>query len=236
MPTVIKGQPTSAEVVARLKDEGRPVLLSFSCGKDSIAAWIALEEAGVDVIPAYLYYAPNLSFINDELDYFEGVFGKHIRRYPHPSFYRWLADLAMQAPENCGLIEAAGIPKPDYDFVWGFIKDQEGLPADTWVADGVRAADSIVRRASFVTHGVMKPASRKVSPVADWLKSEVMEAIERRGVKLPIDYELFGRSFDGLDARFTEPMREHLPDDYEVLRTWFPMIEVDILRREHYGL
>lgn len=34
MPTVIKGQPTSAEIRRRLKDEGRPVVLSCSLGKD----------------------------------------------------------------------------------------------------------------------------------------------------------------------------------------------------------
>lgn len=235
MPTAIKGQPTSKEVIAKLKAEGRQVLLSFSCGKDSIAAWVALEEAGVEVVPVYLWYVPNLKFINDELAYFEEKFGKRIHRFPHKSAYRFLNDYAYQAPENCGLIEACGIPSPDYAFIWSFVKESLSLPADTWVADGVRAADSIVRRASFVKHGVMKPGSHKVSPIADWLKAEVMDAIERRGVELPIDYEIFGRSFDGLDARFTKPMRDHLPEDFEILKRWFPLIEVDILRREHYG-
>ena len=44
MPTIIKGQPTSAEIRKRLKAEGRPDVLNCSLGNDSLAAWEALED------------------------------------------------------------------------------------------------------------------------------------------------------------------------------------------------
>lgn len=231
MPTVIKGQPTSKEVLQLLKDENRPVALSFSCGKDSIAAWLAMLEYGIEVVPFYFWLVPNLAFIDEELAYFEEFFDTPIHRYPKPSFYRLLNGAVFQSPEHLKVLDAVGgIPTPDYAEMWEVILDENGLPQDTWRADGVRAADSIVRRSSFTQHGVMKQASRKVSPVADFLKAEVMEIIERHGCKLPIDYEIFGRSFDGIDKRFTEPMKEHLPEDYERLRQWFPLIDADIIR------
>jgi hypothetical protein len=59
-----------------------------------------------------------------------------------------------------------------------------------------------------------------------------MASIERYGVKLPIDYELFGRSFDGIDYRFAKPLRERLPEDYERIKFWFPLIDVEILSHE----
>ena len=77
----------------------------------------------------------------------------------------------------------------------------------------------------------MKQSNRKVSPIADWLKAEVMGIIDRYGVKLPIDYEIFGRSFDGIDYRFVEPMRRHLPDDYERLLEWFPLLVGEFIRK-----
>jgi hypothetical protein len=233
MPTVIKGQPTSEEVRRELAEKGEPVLLAFSCGKDSLAAWIALEDVGVEVVPAYLWLVPNLDFVNDSLSYFEDLFGKRIARYPHPSFYRLINHAVFQAPEHLRVIEAAKLPTPDYDTVWNLIKEDLGMEG-AWVADGVRAADSPIRRASFVKHGVMKDASKKVSVVCDWLKAEVYEALESRKVRLPIDYEIFGRSFDGLDRRFTEPMKNHLPDDYARLEEWFPLIGADIVRGETY--
>jgi 3'-phosphoadenosine 5'-phosphosulfate sulfotransferase (PAPS reductase)/FAD synthetase len=231
MPTVIKGQPTSEEVLGRLAEEGKPVLLAFSCGKDSIATWIALEAAGVDVVPAYLWLVPNLAFIDKSIAYFEKVFGKRIARYPHPSFYRLINHAVFQAPERLRVIEAAKLPTPGYGEVWDLVREDLGMEG-AWVADGVRAADSIVRRASFVKHGVMKHASKKVSPIADWLKAEVYGAIESRGIELPIDYKIWGRSFDGLDARFTGPMKKSLPEDFERLKEWFPLIEADLVRGE----
>lgn len=228
---MIKGQPTSAEVIQKLKAQNDPIILCFSCGKDSLATWIALEEAGIDFTPVYLWYVPHLKFIEDELLYFESTLGKKIHTYPHPSFYRWINSLVAQAPERIRVIEAAKLPEPSYEQLWELVRDDLNLP-NAWLADGVRASDSIVRRASFVKHGVIKEHSHKVSPIADWLKGEVYSAIERRGIKLPIDYDIWGRSFDGLDYRFIAPMRDKLPEDFSLLKEWFPLIEADIVRNE----
>ena len=55
MTTVIRNQGTSLAVREKLAADGRPVLLAFSCGKDSIAAWLAMRDMGIEVVPAYLY-------------------------------------------------------------------------------------------------------------------------------------------------------------------------------------
>ena len=235
MPTIIRDQPTSADVRARLAAEGRPVLVAFSTGKDAIAAELALQDAGVETRLAYLYPVPGLRFIEDTLAAQEDALGKSIARYPHPSLWRWLNNLVLQPPERCAIIEAARMPTVDYDEMWRLIKADLGMPDDTWVADGVRAADSIVRRASFVRHGVMKPGRRKVSPVADWLKGEVMGRIAAAGIALPVDYEWFGRSFDGIDFRFLEPLSRFAPDDYARVLEWFPLADLELMRARMAG-
>ena len=236
MPTLIKGQPTSAEVRDRLAEEGRPVLVAFSGGKDALAATLALRDAGVETRLAYLYLVPpgpdgvSLRFVDDGLARMEDQLGQPIHRYPHPSIYRWLNALIFQPPERCAVIEAARLPEPSYEDVWGLVREDLGLPPDTWCADGVRAADSIVRRASLVKHGLWKPRLHKVSPIADWLKAEVMDSIKAHGVDLPVDYEWFGRSFDGIDYRFLAPIREHAPDDYERILHWYPLADLEVIR------
>lgn len=238
MPTIIKGQPTSAEVRAQLAAEGRPVLVAFSGGKDAIAAELALHDAGVETILAYLYYVPgrepgrSLAFVEEGLTALEAKLGKQIHRYPHPSFYRWLNNFVFQPPERCEVIEAANFPTPDYATMWALIRRDLDLPADTWVADGVRAADSIVRRASFTRHGVMKAKDHKVSPIADWLKGEVLDRIAAAGIALPVDYQWFGRSFDGIDYRFLAPIAEHAPADFERILEWFPLADAELFRAE----
>ena len=123
MPTVIKGQPTSEQVLQQLADEGRPVLLSFSCGKDSIACWLALKECNIEVVPVYCYYVPQMPFIEKELDYFEDFFDCSIRRYPHKTLFEWLATGLFQPPQRVPLICGFGFEMPTYEEWWARIKD-----------------------------------------------------------------------------------------------------------------
>ena len=81
----------------------------------------------------------------------------------------------------------------------------------------------------------MKPSSRKVSPVADWLKGEVLARIKSAGIPLPVDYEWFGRSFDGIDYRFIEPLSRFAPDDFARVLDWFPLAEAELVRATGKG-
>lgn len=236
MPTVIKGQPKSAEVRRRLRDEGRPVVLSCSLGKDSLAAWVALEDEGIEVVPIYYWSIPHLPMVEENVRTIEGVFGVRIHQYPHPRFFRTLNHYVFQSPAHCDVIEAARLTEFSYDDERPYILEDLGLPEDTWFCDGVRACDNPYRRASLTKHGIIKMTTRKASVIADWTKGEVMAALQRRGIGLPPDYELFGRSFDGLDMRFMKPLREKRPEDFAVVKEWYPFVETDILRWEHYGL
>lgn len=226
----IEGVKPSATIRAELAAEGRRVLLAFSCGKDALASWLALRESGVEVVPYYMYYVPGLRFVEDSLDRFEQTFGQRIARYPHPSLYRWLNAFVFQAPERLAIIEAAQLPTPSYEEVVELIREDHDLDPDTWVADGVRAADSIVRRTSIKTHGPMKAKGRKVSVVWDWQVAEVRDRIAAEGIDLPPDYEWFGRSFDGIDRRFLEPLSRHAPEDFARILEWFPLADLELIR------
>lgn len=234
----IEGVPPSAEIRDKLAREGRPVLVAFSGGKDAIATELALRDSGVETILAHLYLIPGrvpgetLSFVEDGLKRLEDLWQKKIHRYPHPSFYRLLNNFVLQAPENCSVIEAAELPTPDYLLMWQLIRHDLGLPEDTWSADGVRASDSLVRRGSIKKHGAMKTKGHKVSPIYDWLQGDVYNYIQAHNVPLPVDYEMFGRSFDGIDYRFLWPIKERFPDDYARILEWFPMAELEVMRNE----
>ncbi len=238
MTTIVKNQPPSTEVRERLKNEGRPVLVAMSLGKDAIATNLALRAEGIETKLAYMYSIPGrdgqrtLDFIMNTAADLEKAFGQTIHMYPHPSLYRLLNALVFQPPERCAVIEAARFPTIKYAQLWDLIREDLGLPADTWVADGVRAADSIVRRASLTRHGVMKPKHHKVSPIYDWQKHEVMGAIEDAGIALPIDYKWFGRSFDGIDYRFLEPLSRYSPEDYQQILHWFPLADLELFRKD----
>lgn len=228
--TTIEGLDPSAKIRADLAAEGRPVLVAFSCGKDAICTELALRDAGVQTLLAYLYYIPGLRFIEDGIKSLEDQLGKRIRRYPHPSLYRWLGLGVFQTPGRTEVIEAAELVKLDYDLVWELAREDMGLDPDTWLADGVRANDSQQRRMAFQRHGALKPDSRKVSPIWDWSIAMIRQTLAEHHITLPVDYDWFGRSFDGLDRRFMEPLAEHAPEDFERVREWFPLVGMELVR------
>lgn len=232
MPTAIAGTPTSEEVVGFLAAEARPVLLSFSRGKDAIAAWLQLQDAGIEVIPYHLDLVPGLKFVDESILYFEEKFKTRIIRLPHPSMYRWFNEFTFQAPENCAVIDAAMLPSFDYEDVRRVICEDYGLDSDTWSCHGVRACDSIVRRANFARNGPLNKNNHKAAVVWDWTKGEVLTRIAKAGIELPIDYKLWKRSFDGLDFRFVGPMKTQMPDDYARILEWFPLVELEIFREQ----
>lgn len=238
MTTIVKGRPPSTEIRAQLKAEGHPVLVAMSLGKDAIATNLALRAEGIETELVYMYAIPGrdgrrtLDFIMNTAADLEEAFGQTIHMYPHPSLYRKLNNFVFQPPERLAVIEAAQLPTITFEQLWDFIRADLNLPEDTWVADGVRAADSIVRRTSFTKHGVMKPKHHKVSPIYDWQKHEVMGAIEAAGIPLPIDYQWFGRSFDGIDYRFLEPLSRHDPEDYQQILQWFPLADLELFRKD----
>jgi hypothetical protein len=228
---------SSEEIIRQVRAQsGRRTILSFSRGKDSIGAYLAIRDHFDEIVPYHLYLVPGLEFVSESIAYFEKVFGRKIIELPHPSFYRWLNNLTFQSPATGAVICAAGLPNFDYLDIHRIVCEAEDLDPDkALVASGVLAADSPMRRVSFSTHGAISHAQRQYYPVWDWNKARLLEAIEQSGIKLPIDYDLFGRTFDGLDLRFLYPIKKQRPADYRRILEWFPLVDVEIWRFEKYG-
>ncbi len=217
-----------------VKDErGGRVMLSFSCGKDSIGSWLQLRKHGIEVTPVYLYRIPGLAFVEKSLRYYETWFRTPIIRMPHPTLYGWLNEFTFQAPERCSVIDEYDPPRFSYDDVFDIIRDAAGLGGDCLMATGVRARDNPYRWSAVQKYGALNETRNTFFPIFDWSKQQVVDAIREAGVKLPIDYKLFGRSFDGLDWRFMKPLKDNLPDDYAIVLDWFPMVEAEVRRIEY---
>jgi 3'-phosphoadenosine 5'-phosphosulfate sulfotransferase (PAPS reductase)/FAD synthetase len=231
--------PLSGEkVIQTIQARTDTIILSFSCGKDSIAAWLELRKrkyAFKRIIPVYMWLVPELEFVEESLAYYEQFFHTRIYRIPHPSFYRWLNNFTFQAPERCHIIEEINFPQPNYDDLVGWLAEDLGYKEKPWMATGVRAADSPTRRAAITRYGAINERRRTFFPVWDWNKARLIEEINAAGVKLPVDYRLFGRSFDGIDRRFMEPLQEHYPSDYRRILQFFPLADIDIFRRKCYA-
>jgi len=224
---------SSDDLCRYVKEErGGRVLLSFSCGKDSIASWLQLRKYNIAVTPVYLYRIPGLHFVERSLRYYETWFGTPILRMPHPVLYRWLNEFTFQAPERLAIIDQVDPPNFSYDDIFDIVRDAYNLGGECLMATGVRARDNPYRWSAVQKYGALNDTRYTFFPVFDWSKQQVVDAIRDAGVKLPIDYKLFGRSFDGLDWRFMKPLKENLPEDYARVLEWFPMAELEVKRIE----
>ena len=222
------GKETIDDVRGRQKDS----ILAFSRGKDSIAAWLSIRDSFDKIVPYFLYSVPGLEFVENSITYFEKFFDIKIIQLPHPSTHRKLNNLVFQAPQNCAVIEQAKLPNFNYEDIRQAVVQISGIDPETFVADGVRAADSPMRRLAISTHGSVSYSQKKYHPVWDMKKQEMVDLFKHHGVKLPIDYKLFGRSFDGMDLRFLLPLKKHLPNDYKRILDFFPLADLEIFRWE----
>jgi hypothetical protein len=178
-----------------------------------------------------MYSIPGLRLESESTAYYEQFFGVHIMRVPHPRLYRCLANGVFQAPENMPVIDWLKLPIFSYDDLHAAIREDLDWP-DAWIATGVRAGDSAARRAC-VKHGVTNEVRHTFYPIFDWEISDVRAAIKSAGLKLPPDYDWFGRSFDGYEEIFLGPLKEHAPEDYQRLLSFFPLAELELKRIEY---
>ncbi len=207
-------------------------LLRFSCGKDAIASWIQLRRHFHTIIPIYHYLHPDLNFVNDSLKYYEDFFKTEILRVPNSKLYEHLNTGLYQDLDTWNGVKEFQLHDFDNDEVNERVKQEKVIDKYVMTGIGVRAADSLNRQLSIKKHGAVNEGRKTFFPVYDWNIEKLISEIKQSGCKLPIDYKICGKSFDGLDYRFIKPLKDNFPNDYEKLKELFPLIDVELKRYE----
>lgn len=223
--------PNGDETIKNIATRSPRVFLSFSRGKDSIAAWLKMRGQFQEIVPVFMYLVPDLEFEEESLAYYEKFFDTKIIRVPNPNLHRMLRELVFQPPERCEIIEKANFPKYDRDDLFGWIADDLNMQG-AFNAVGLRLTDNLARRAALTRYGPVNEKRKTFSPVWDMNKAELVELIRVSGCKLPADYKVMQSSFDGLSYRFLKPIKENFPRDWQKILDWFPLAEAMIFRHE----
>jgi 3'-phosphoadenosine 5'-phosphosulfate sulfotransferase (PAPS reductase)/FAD synthetase len=208
---------------------GDTALLSFSAGKDAVVAWIQMRKYFKRIVPFYLYLIPDLEFVEEGLRYYENLFETKIHRYPNPNLLRMLRNYTFQPPSRWPIIQDWEL-RVSYADIEADVRRKTGT-ADAFVGFGTRTADSPTRLANVRRFGSLTPGRRSFLPVFDWRIADVVTSLKSENIKLTVDYRHFGRSYDGIDHRFLAPIKQHYPRDYARILEWFPMAELEFMRR-----
>lgn len=225
--------PSSADacrdVAART---GGIIALAFSCGKDSLGAWIQARRFFSDVRPFYRELIPGLAFVEEGLSRYERLFGVRILRVPGSNFFEWLeAGHFQEQPATVALVRRRWTS--DVGVITRAAVVELGLDPDrAWIADGIRYTDSLGRAVWLKRNGPVDEKRLRLSAVSDWPDRRLHEELRRERIPLPADYALFGRSLDSIRMKFLLPIREHFPEDYRRIAEYFPLIEAEAFRYE----
>ena len=126
------------------------------------------------------------------------------------------------------MIEDAGLPEFDYTDIQAAMVGKFGLPKDTLVADGVRAADSPMRRIAIKSHGSISYNLLKYHPIWDWKKADLIECFKKHNVRLgaTTKYSALVRWF-GL-AVFCCRLKKHYPARLSADLELIPLADLEI--------
>jgi hypothetical protein len=224
---------TSEQLCERIAEKSNGVAIcSFSMGKDSIAAYINMKRYFDRIIPVFYYIVPGLSFQQRSLDYYQNEVFKDERIIvmPSPATYRQLAYFMYQHPSAVDHIAESDVYIPHYDEIFAAVKLDLNLPQETYTGVGVRMNDSLNRRFSIKRYGAENAKRCQFYPVFDWNNDKLITDIRQSGIKLPIDYRIWGRSFDGFHYKFLKPLKDNFPEDYERVKSMYPFVELELLR------
>ena len=214
---------------------GDTIVLAFSRGKDSLATWLELRET-FTIIPYYCYMVPGgLSYERDSLDYYEDYFGQHIARFVHPIFWKNINDFVFQPPERVRKIREIDYPDHEQYDLAQLVAAMHGLEGN-YTAFGYRAKDDPRRGVLVQREGPLGFANfRYFWPIWDWNIEQVSTRVNGAGLALPVDYELWGRTNTAIDYQFGSIIRDKLPEDWERLCFWYPLLEAEMFRHEVVG-
>ena len=229
----IRGNAESNALCAQIaKETGGVCLLSFSRGKDALAAWLNLSRFFHRIIPFTCAAFPRVKFADDYLAYLERIFGTHILRIQDSGLYDSLDHLDYQYPHDEAEIDGLEMPFYDVQVIADVIRNAFGLP-NAWTAYGLNASDSVDRMTIVrACHG-RREGNRSFYPNFDWTHSQIMDALKTANIKLSDEYHIASRSFaGGLMPNNLLSIAKRAPKLMKQIRFYYPLIDASLMRCE----
>jgi hypothetical protein len=219
----------NSEVLELIQKE-KKVTLGFSTGKDSLACAVLLKKLNIEFIPFFFYHCPDLEFVERNIRMYEDLLQMEVVRMPHPMLYDYLRHQDFQPPEMIYYLEDCGLVHASFEDMVDIYLDSIGDERNYYDIVGQRASESFNRRMVFKKQGFINHHTKKVSLIADWTTKEVIEFLHEENIPLTPDYKIWNRSFDGLKYQFLFGVKEHYPKDWQTIKEYFPLIELELFR------
>lgn len=200
------------------------VIVSFSGGKESIVVLDMCMRYFKRVAAFHMYQFPHLSFADEQLSWYEERYpGLEILDLPHPNL-SYNMHYGIYRPYN------EDVPLIGFNDIYDYVRYATGIH---WIAAGERISDSLVRRAMIKHSGTIDPLRGRFFPVANWKKGDILHYIKVHKLRTGKDSRAMGYSFPGLEQEAITGLKQHFPEEYERIESWFPLIGAAVFRQEN---
>ena len=207
-------------------------VLHFSCGADSIACYLRLREHGIRPVLIYHYFLKDLPMVKNYIDYFEKKFDERIYQFPSTLYSEMIDNALFQLPVKArerfrNRIGSYGLDRHTKD---SFDRCIERTLGENVIHHfGLRYTDGIRRYQHLSRHGCSY--GNKFYPIVSFQVKDIQNILEKYDCLLPIEYSLFGRSFESPRAWNINLIREHCPETYKQICEVFPLVGAEGLRK-----
>lgn len=201
------------------------VLVGFSGGKDSAACLDLCFRYFKNVKPYFMYIVPGLEFQERTLAYYEDRYKTEFLRVPHFMLSDFLRYGTYRLPDlDVPMIKTAEL--------YNYLREKSGI---YWIAAGERISDSIVRRAMIKQSSSVDMKRGRFYPIAYWNINHVRSYNKQRRLPLSLENKAMGHSFRSLMYEDLKDIKKHFPNDYDKIKSMFPLVDVELKREDFYG-
>jgi hypothetical protein len=170
--------------------------------------------------------------VKNYLDYFSKKFNVRIYQIPSTLWAEHIDNALYQAPVKArekfrNNIASCGYEAYTKDACDSIIKD--ALGGDVVFHLGLRYTDGIRRYQHLQQHGVS--FKNKFYPVASFQIKDIQAILEKHDCLLPLEYRLWGISWEAPRAWNINLVKEHCPETYREITRVFPMAGLEGARK-----
>jgi len=188
-------------------------------------------EAGIEVIPVYKVFYPDLDLDRNIVLFYEEFFQTQIHVIPHGLFFSQCRGNVFADPVTLRILEKLDFRQHvDQEWLQDEFKKEFGLE-NVPTALCIKKYDSAQRMMAILRRGGEISSDKKMFyPMANASDKMVFEILIKHDCPLPSFYLEEFESRDWLRITTIDWIKRHAPKDWEKIKFWQPLIEAEYYR------
>jgi hypothetical protein len=208
----------------------RKVTIGFSTGKDSLVGLSLLKKVGIEIIPVYFYIVPGLKFIESTIKRYEDIFEMKVVKLPHPILYDYINHQDWQPIDRAVTLANCKLGHISFRLITNIYFESSQIKGYDYDCNCMKMADSLNRRLLLKNKPDIDEESKVIYLTKYFTTNEIFKYLKENNIPLSDDYRIFGRSWDGLSYHFSMGVKKYYPEDYELIKEYFPLIDAELMR------